>query len=345
MLVGPLIALLLSVVAGGIFILSIGQNPIEVYTRFIGDSLGNAYGIGQILFKATPLMFTGLAAAICFKANLFNIGAEGQMTIGAFLTGLVGSYFQGLPGWILLPASLVAGMAGGAAWGIIPGYLKARFGAHEVINTIMMNFIAMGVVSYFITNIVGVPATVHTPEISPSTTLARLESFFPVFHGSPVNLSFFIAVVICLGAYIFLTRTPRGYEIRALGLNAPAAEYARIPIRKNIIITFALAGACAGLGGMNFILGYKHYFELGFSEGSGFIGIAVALLARNNPIGIIVTSLFFGMLEYGSLTINTIVPKELSNILQAIVILLMITLTKVLGGWIERKRSPEPTNA
>jgi len=344
-LLGPFTALILSILVGGIFILTIGQNPLEVYARFIGDSLGNAYGIGQILFKATPLMFTGLAAAICFKANLFNIGAEGQLTVGAFLTALVGAYFQGFPAWILLPLSLFAGMAGGAAWGVIPGYLKARFGAHEVINTIMMNFIAMGFVSYFITNIVGVPATVHTPEVAQTTTLARLESFFPMFHGSPVNLSLFLALGTCVAAYFFITRTRRGYEIRALGMNAPAAEYARIPIRKNIIIAFALAGACAGLGGTNFVLGYKHYFELGFSEGSGFIGIAVALLARNNPLGIIVTSLFFGLLEYGSLTINTIVPKELSNILQAIVILLMITLTKVLGGWIERKRNPVPVDA
>jgi len=344
-LLGPVIALILSFVVGGIFILTIGQNPFEVYNRFFSDSLGNTYGIGQILFKATPLMFTGLSAAICFKANLFNIGSEGQLTIGALATALIGAYCHTLPSIVLIPLCIIGGMAGGALWGSIPGILKAQFGAHEVINTIMMNFIAMGIASYLITNVVGVVATVHTTEISSSATLPRLDEIISLFHASPVNASFLLAVIGCIGIYYLINKTRWGYEIRTIGLNSAAAEYARISIRKNIILTFMVAGACAGLVGTNFVLGYKHYYELGFSEGTGFIGIAVALLAKNNPIGIIVTSLFFGLLEYGSLTINTMVPKELSNILQAIVILFIITLAKIMEVWIQRRRSAASANA
>ncbi len=343
-LLGPVIALVLSFIVGGIFITAIGQNPFEVYNRFFVDSLGNSYGIGQILFKATPLMFTGLSAAICFKANLFNIGSEGQLTIGALATALVGTYCSSLSSWILLPLCLIAGMAGGAFWGSIPGILKSRFGAHEVINTIMMNFIALGITSYLISNVVGVTATVHTAEIAPAATLPRLDQIVSMFHASPVNLSFGIAIISCFGIYFLINKTRLGYEIRTIGLNSSAAEYARMPIKKNIILTFTIAGACAGLVGTNFVLGYKHYFELGFSEGTGFIGIAVALLAKNNPIGIIFTALFFGLLEYGSLTINTMVPKELANILQAIVILFIISLAKIMEGRIQRKRSAASAN-
>jgi len=336
-ILGPALALVLSFVVGALFIAALGKDPLGVFSRFFAETLGTSYGIGQVLFKATPLMFTGLSAAICFRAGLFNIGAEGQLTIGAFLTALVGTYFGGLPAPLLIPLCCLAGMAGGALWGAIPGALKARFGAHEVINTIMMNFIAVGVVSYFIINSVGVPATVHTEEISPAAVVPRLESFTPFFRGSPVNLSLLLAIALCGSAAYAMKRTRRGYEVRTVGLNPSAAEYGGISIKRTIILTFTAAGACAGLVGANFVLGYKHYFELGFSDGIGFIGIAVALLARNNFLGIIATALFFGMLEYGSLTINTIVPKELSNILQAIVIIFMITIAAVANQWFKRK--------
>jgi simple sugar transport system permease protein len=337
-LLGPAVALTLSFLVGAVFIVVLGKDPIEVFARLFSETLGTSYGIGQVLFRATPLMFTGLSAGICFKAGLFNIGAEGQLTIGAFLTALAGVYFAGLPAVLLIPVCCLAGMVGGAVWGAIPGALKARFGAHEVINTIMMNFIAVGIVSYFIINSVGVPATVHTPEISPAAVLPRLEAFTPLFLGSPVNVSLFLAIGMCLFGAFVMQRTRWGYEVRTVGMNPAAAEYGGISIRRNIIVTFAAAGACAGLVGSNFVMGYKHYFELGFSDGIGFIGIAVALLARNNFLGIIVTSLFFGMLEYGSLTINTIVPKELSNILQAIVIIFVIMLTAVANRWFKRRR-------
>jgi general nucleoside transport system permease protein len=338
-LLGPSLALIFSFIIGGIFISIIGRDPVEIYTRFFSQSLGTWYGIGQILFKATPLIFTGLSAAIGFRAGLFNIGAEGQLTIGALFTAIAGSFLMNIPSIFAIPICLLSGVIGGAIWGIIPGVFKARFGSHEVINTIMMNFIAAGLASYLVINVFGVPATVHTQEISSTAGLARLEILSNVFRGSPVNMSFFIAILCCIFVYVILWKTRLGYELRALGLSPTAAEYGGINKPARIIIAMTLAGGFAGLVGSNFVLGYKHYFELGFSEGIGFIGIAVALLAKNNPIGIIFTALFFGTLEYGSLTINTLVPKELSNILQAIVILLMIGLTKYVDRWFIRFQS------
>jgi ABC-type uncharacterized transport system permease subunit len=323
------LALLVAIAISTVIILIVGKDPVGVYAIFLRETIGNPYGIGQVLFKATPLMFTGLAAGLCFKAGLFNIGGEGQLIIGAFCTAVAGFIFGPLPPFLLIPICLLAGIVGGGIWGVIPGILKAAFGAHEVINTIMMNFIAAGIVNYLVSNVFFVPATVHTPEIHVNAEIPRLESFIPYFHGSPVNLSILIALLTCILLQFYLFRTTKGYETRATGLNVEASRYAGIQTSKVMIMTFFLSGGLAGLVGSNYILGYKHYFELGFSEGIGFIGIAVALLARNNPIAIIFTAIFFGILEYGSLTINTIVPKELANILQAVVILSIITLTKV----------------
>lgn len=330
-LYGPSIALSVSFLIGGVFILVIGKDPFVVYGVLFSETLGSSYGIGQILFKATPLIFTGLSAAISFKAGLFNIGAEGQLTIGTFLIAVTGCTLGSLPSVLLIPICILIGMIGGSVWGMIPGILKARFGAHEVINTIMMNFIAAGLVSYLVINIYSVPATVHTSDISSSAYLMRLDTILTILRGSPVNFSFFIAIICCIVAHILIKHTRLGYELRAVGSSSTAAEYGGINKSKIIIIALSISGGLAGLVGSNFVLGYKHYFELGFSEGIGFIGIAVALLAKNNPIGVIFTALFFGFLEYGSLTINTMVPKELSNILQAIVIILMICLTKLLS--------------
>jgi len=337
-LIGPGLALILSFIVGGIFILIIGRDPFIVYGLFFSQTLGNSYGIGQVLFKATPLIFTGLSAAISFRSGLFNIGAEGQLLAGALSTALVGFSFGTLPPVLLIPLCLLAGILGGGAWGAIPGILKAKFDAHEVINTIMMNFIAAGLISYLVINIYSVPATVHTPQISESAYLPRLDIFFEGLHGSPVNASLFIAIICAIAAYVFLWKTRIGYELRAIGLNPSAAEYGGINKSNRIILALTISGGFAGLVGSNFVLGYKHYFEMGFSEGIGFIGIAVALLAKNHPIGIIFTAIFFGLLEYGSLTINTMVPKELSNILQAIVIIFVIVLSKIMDRSIARWR-------
>ena len=327
--IGPVIAIILSILIGAFFIAVIGKDPLEVYNILIVETLGNSYGIGQVLFKTTPLIFTGLAVAFAFKAGLFNIGAEGQLNVGAFTTAWVGFTFSPLPGYLLLPLCLLGGIIGGGLWGGIAGYLKARFGSHEVINTIMLNFIAAALVSYLVNNVYNVPATVHTPEISSSAQIARFDSLIGIFKGSPFNLSFLIALLCCAVMYYLTTKTPFGYKVKTLGLNRHAAEYARMNISRLIIASMTISGALAGLVGCNYVLGYKHYFELGFSEGAGYIGIAVALIARNNPWVIILVAFFFGVLEYGGLTINTLVPKELVTILQAILIFFTIIFAKI----------------
>jgi simple sugar transport system permease protein len=256
---------------------------------------------------------------------LFNIGAEGQLYLGAFAAGLTGIAVAGLPPLVALPLCLIAAALAGAAWGGIPGLLKARFGAHEVINTIMMNFIAFALVS-FAGRWVFQPATVRTAEIAPAAVLPRLSDFLPQLRGSPANLSLLLGLVVAVLAGALLFRTRRGYELRVVGLNAPAAEYGGVSIGRAQLAAMALSGAVAGLGGTNFVLGYKHFFELGFSGGAGFLGIAVALVGRNHPVGVILAALVFGALGHGGMVINQRVPKELVDILVAIVILFAIVL-------------------
>ena len=326
---GPLLSVVLSLIIGGVLIAVIGQDPIEVYSKLFIDTLGNTYGIGQVLFKATPLILTGLSVAFAFRAGLFNIGAEGQMTIGAFASAWVGFTFTSLPWIILIPLCVLAGFIAGAFWAALAGYLKARFGSHEVINTIMLNFIALALVSYLVNNVYLVPATIHTPEISPNAGLQRFDLITGMFKGSPFNTSFVIALLACFVMYYIIQKTPFGYKIKTLGYNKNAAEYARMNTGKLTILAMAIAGGFAGIGGLNFVNGYKHYFELGFTENAGYVGIAVALIARNNPFAIIVVAIFFGILEYGGLTVNTMVPKEIVTILQGVVILLIITLTGI----------------
>jgi len=324
----PLVAVALALIAGAGFILAIGEDPIAVYAMMLRETFGTGYGIGQTLFKATPLIFCGLAVAVGFRAGLFNIGAEGQLTVAAFATALAGAQFVDLPSPLLLPFTLAVAMSVGAVWGAIPGVLKARFGSHEVINTIMLNFIAFALVSYLGRGVFQ-PATVRTAEIGAAATLARLDTWWPALRGSPANLSLALALLAAAAVGVLLFRTRFGFEVRALGLNPAAARYGGVPVGATQVRAMAISGALAGLAGTNFVLGYKHFFELGFSAGAGFMGIAVALLGRNHPVGVILAALFFGALSHGGLTISQRVPKELVDVLQAIVILLAICVQQV----------------
>jgi ABC-type uncharacterized transport system permease subunit len=326
-------AIAISFLIGAVFIGLIGRDPFEIYSRLFADSLGSTYGIGQILFKATSLILTGLSFSLAFRAGLLNIGAEGQLYVGTMAVAVCGFVLASLPFFILIPLCILAGFLGGGLWGFIPGILKSRFGSHEVINTIMLNFTAYALCSYLVNQVFIVPATIHTPEISASAFIPRLDSVTGEFRGSPVNLSLLISVAACLVIHWLFRKTPLGYEITVLGLNKNAARYAKLKTSRLMILSMTLAGGIAGLGGTNFVMGYKHYFELGFSENAGFIGIAVAIIGKNNPFGIILAALFFGLLEYGGLTVNSIVPKEIVTILQAIIILAMITFSSSKSLW------------
>ncbi len=312
-----------------------GQNPLHVYGLLFQQAFGTGYGLGQTLFRATPYLCTGLAVALGFRAGLFNIGVESQMYVGGFAAGLAGAYLTSMPAPLVLPLAVFAAMLAGGAWGAIPGVLKARFGAHEVINTIMLNFVATALVS-----LLGRPlfehATVHTREVAPAAQLTRLEAWLPVMRGAPVNASLLLALAAAAVVALLLFRTRLGYELRAVGLNAPAAEYGGIRIGRTQALAMTLSGALAGLGGTSFVLGYKHYFELGFSGGAGFIGIAVALLGRNHPAGVVVAALLFGALSYGGLVVNQFVPRELVEVLEGLVILFAIAAQQLFERWAKR---------
>jgi len=318
-------AVALAFLTGALIMLLVGVNPLAVYSALFEGVLLNPYGLAQIIFKSTPLMLTGLSVAFAFRAGLFNIGAEGQMIMGGFCCALAGFSLKGLPWLIHAPLCIIAAMAGGMLWAALPGYLKAKRGAHEVITTIMMNFIAAALTNYFVMARFHEPETVHTASIMPSAFLPRLAALSSFFKGSPANAAFFIGLAACALAGWLLWKTALGYEIRAVGLSPDAAATSGISVARGTMTAFLIAGALAGLASVNFVMGYKHYFEEDFTGGAGFMGIAVALVGQNNPAGVIAAALLFGALSHGTLVINALVPKDIVLILQALLIIFVIT--------------------
>jgi ABC-type uncharacterized transport system permease subunit len=317
-LLPPIVAIVLALVVGDILILSFGQSPGAVYKLLLEGTWGNAYGFGQVLYKTTTLAFTGLAVALALRAGLFNIGAEGQLAAGGFLAAALGLVLPaGTPGVLAVPLCIIAAAVGGGAVGAVPGALKARFGAHEVIVTIMLNFITLALLNWIIAAHLHVPETLHTPDIH-AGGIPRLGG---PFTGSAANWTILLALAAAAAVWWYLFRTRRGYELRAVGLQPDAAEYAGVRVGGVWLRAMAVSGALAGLGGVNFVLGYKGYYEDGFAGGAGFLGIAVALVGRNDPVGVILAALFFATLSQGGLAINAVVPKQMVEVLQGVVIL------------------------
>jgi simple sugar transport system permease protein len=321
----PVVALLLAMVVGDLLILSFGQSPGAVYRLLLDGTWGNAYGFGQVLYKATTLVFTGLAVGLGLRAGLFNIGAESQVAAGGFCAAIAGMFLPaGIPSLLCLPLFILAAGLGGGAVGAVPGYLKARFGAHEVIVTIMLNFIVLALLNWLTSAKVHVPDTLHTPELK-SGALPRLGDLWSPFHGSAANATIILAGLAAVLMAWFLFRTRRGFELRAVGLQPHAAEYGGVSVAGVTFRALTMSGAIAGLGGLNFVLGYKHYYEEGFAAGAGYLGIAVALVGRNNPLGIVLAALLFATLSQGGLAVNALVPKQMVDVLQAVVILAVST--------------------
>jgi simple sugar transport system permease protein len=307
----PIVALAVVLVAGDLLIITYGQSPAAVWRTLLEGTWGNSYGFGQVLYKATTLTCTGLAVAVGLRAGLFNIGAEGQLAAGGFGAGLVGLLLPaGTPAALAIPACVLAAITAGGAVGSVPGVLRATFGAHEVIVTIMLNFIVLALLNYFVSAKLHVPETLHTPQIH-AGMIPRLSGALAMFHGSAANWSLLIVLLAAAAAWWFLFRMRGGYELRAVGLQAEAAEYAGIRTARVWRNTLTMSGALAGLGGINFVLGYKHYYEDGFTGGAGFLGIAVALVGRNDPFGVVIAALFFATLSQGIviLAIAAAVPE------------------------------------
>ncbi len=344
----PLTAVVAAFLVGGVLIALVGDSPLRTYELLIGSALTWPDGIGYTLFYATPLLFTGLAVAVAYRCGLLNIGAEGQLTIAAFATAWAGITFAGWSAWLLIPLCFAAAILSGAAWGAIPGVLKARFGAHEVITTIMMNFIAAALASYFTQyhfKKAG-DAILETVPVGEGAHLARLGRFLPAFpERIPLNLAFPLALAVCLLVYLFLWRTRWGYAIRATGSSPAAAEYGGISTGRQIVLAMALSGGLAGMVAINEVLGYRYRYYDGFSAGYGFTGIAVALLGRNHPVGVILSSLLFGALLRGGLFVDIFtanVSKDLVQVLQAIIILFVAAEAMFRGPFGRFGRSGKP---
>ena len=300
-----------------------GESPLKVLKVLFQSSFGSGYDFGMTLFYTAPLLLTGLAVAIPFRAGLFNIGGEGQLLVGALgaaAAGVIGKDIHS-PIVAILFATALAFLAGGI-WGAIPGFLKAKRGSHEVITTIMMNFIAAGMTSYFTLYVIKDPDSSQAETI-PLPTIFHLKPF-AIFNGAPMGELIFVLIAIVVIIHYWLWNSVRGFELKAVGENEVAAETYGISKQKSWIFAMFLAGGLAGLVGVVEVLGNAHRFKLGFSADYGFVGIAVALLARGNILGIIPSALLFGILQKGSgsLDLETEkVTRDLAYIIQGLIIL------------------------
>lgn len=302
----PLLNLALAFGAAAIVVTLIGQNPAQVLTLLVQGAFGSERGFSYTLYYATTFTFTGLAVAVASHAGLFNIGAEGQATLGGLGTGLVALWLSDrLPAPVLLPLMMVGGALFGMVWAAIPGYLQAWRGSHVVITTIMFNFLASSLIVYLLINRLKPPG-VMAVESAPFGPAAHLPAVHEVlalvgieWPSSPLNLSVVLALLAAIGVYAFLWHSRAGYRLRVVGASKGAAAYAGISPKRQIVVAMAVSGALAGLVGMNEIAGVNGKLLLDFVGGAGFTGIAVAVMGRGHPFGIVLASLLFGALFQG----------------------------------------------
>ena len=298
-----------------------GESPRELAKLLFVGTWGTSYGIGQVLFKATPILFSGLAVHLALRAGLFNIGAEGQITIASVVVAIAAAHFPvAMSPWLAIPAALVIAMLAGAIWALVPGVLRAWLGVHEVITTIMMNRIADGSIGLLFALGFAEPGTVRTPLIVNGARIPRLDLVFHAFTGSAVSFAIFIALGAALISAWWQKNSRVGIELGLIGLGAHACETEKIPVKRRLAQAMAISGGVAALAASGTVLGFKGYFEQGIGAGAGFTGIAVALLGRGSAIGLVLAALLFGTLAQGGLALNAHVPKEMMDLIQAVVI-------------------------
>jgi simple sugar transport system permease protein len=301
----------------------LGESPLKVVQILIEGSMGSPTQIGYSLFYATPLMLTGLSVAWAFRAGLFNIGAEGQMMIGGLMMSVVGILLPGLPWYLAVPLSLGTAFVTAGLWGAFAGWIKAKRGCHEVLATILLNFVAYGLVSFFILSVFKNPES-QVPETSPVGPGYQIPAMSFIGGMSPLNWSFVISMA-CVLAYGFLfSRTRLGFYQKMAGGAPDVGRRAGISMDRQTILAMFIAGGIAGLAGASPVLGYAFKTREGFTAGAGFVGVAVALLGRNSPIGIILAALLFGVLTKGSLDLDLDtdkVSRDLAIVIQAFIVL------------------------
>ncbi len=342
----PLLNIALALLCAGFILLLIGVNPVEAVGIMLNGAFGYDEGVGYTLYYTTNFIFTGLAVAVAFHANLFNIGGEGQAYIAGLGAALVFLAFDSsLPALILIPFGILASALFGALWAFIPGFLQAYRGSHVVITTIMFNFIASALMVYLLVNILIKPG-----QMSPETRYFEVTTWLPKMHEfvalfgynitkTPLNLSFFLALLCCVLVWIYIWRTRWGYELRTAGFSETAALYAGIQPKRVVVITMCLSGALAGGVAVNEIMGVNHRLIMNFPAGYGFTGIAVSLMGRNHPVGIIMASLLFGVLYQGGAELAFEIPlitRELVVAIQGLIILFCGALALMLRPLVVR---------
>ena len=302
----PVVCLAVALLVAAGVVALVGQNPVDVISVLVRGAFGTQRGISYTFYYATTFIFTGLAVAVALNGGLFNIGGEGQAILGGLGTGLAALWFGAyLPAWLMLPVMLIFGAGFGTVWAVVPGYLQAYRGSHVVITTIMFNFIASSLLVYLLVNHLRPKGTMSVESL-PFEASAKLPGVHEAlawigvqWPSSPLNLSVFLALLAALAVYLLLWRTRAGFHLRAVGSSPSAAEYAGIRSKRQVIVAMAISGALAGLVGMNEIAGVSGKLLLEFVSGAGFTGIAVALMGRNHPVGIVLASILFGALYQG----------------------------------------------
>jgi general nucleoside transport system permease protein len=320
-------ALAVALVVSGAILAFVGADPIKVYLHIVGSSLGSIGAISDTLVKATPLILTGLACSLAFRMRLWNIGAEGQLLLGAWAASavvLLPILPAGTPAVVVLPAMLVAGFLGGALWGLIPGVLRARFGVNEIIATLMLNSIAFAWIQFWVFGPWtegGFQMTAKFPVEAWLPRLADLSTAVPAFRGLTVNGGFLVAVAAAFVVWFIVQRSAWGYEIRLTGDNPRAARYAGIRIARNILLVFAVSGGLAGIAGMAEVAGVVHRLQDNFSPGYGYTAIIVAYLAKFHPLRVIPVAILFGALILAGREIQ---PSGVPSMIQGIILFCLI---------------------
>ncbi len=330
----PLAAVLLAALIGAIILIISGANPLQAYAALLQGAFGNSNALGRTLEKATPLIFSGLAVAFGFKAGLFNIGAQGQLLFGAITAAAIGFGIDGLPAVIHIPLALLGGGLAGALYGAIPGALKTFTGAHEVITTIMLNYIAINITDYL--------ADGPWKDTSPGNIVARTPPIFdsariPALGG--ISFGFIIAILFAVLTWWLLWKTTIGFEIRTVGQNPHAAQYAGVKVARTVILTMVLSGLLAGIGGAVETQAVVGRYQPGFNAGLGFDGITIAMLGKIHPFGVIPAAILVGAMKAGAsnMQFTAGVAKEITDVIQALI--LFFIAADMIVRWIFRMRS------
>ncbi len=323
----PLMNLALALGLAALVVLATGSSPLDAVVALARGAFGDGEAIGYTLYYTTDMVFAGLAVAVAFHAGLFNIGVEGQAYLSGLGAALVCLALPGLPAWLLLPLAVAGAALFGAGWAAIPGWLQARRGSHVVITTIMFNFIAYALMVYLLVNVLIAPGQMspETRVFAPAAALPSLHAMIAAAPSTPLNAAFALALAALGLVWLVVWHTRWGYALRVVGASPRAALYAGIDPGRQVVRAMLFSGALAGGVAVNEVLGAQHKLQVGFTAGYGFTGIAVALMGRNHPVGILLAAILFGALYQGGAEMAFDLPKISSNLVVAIQGLVILT--------------------